>query len=136
LIYSLTVEAVQYAYYQGKLPITPWTYTLPVMLVRVVGILLLAPLVEELLLRGVLLAALRRKHVPIMVAIALQSSVFTVLHLGTLSPSWASMLGLLQIFVDGVLFGLARYHTGSLYPAIAMHMLGNCIAVAERVWPR
>jgi membrane protease YdiL (CAAX protease family) len=40
-----------------------------------------------------------------------------------------------QIFVDGVIFGLARYRTGSLYPAIAMHMLGNSIAVAERLFP-
>lgn len=132
--YSLAVEALQYAYYHGQLPVAPWAYAWPVVVVRVVGILLLAPLVEEILLRGVLLALLRRKHVPVYAAIGLQSLVFTLLHFGALSSSWAGNLGVAQIFVDGVLFGLARYRTGSLYPAIAMHVLGNSIAVAERLF--
>lgn len=135
LVYSLAVEAGQYAY-TGHGPAAPWTYALPVLLVRAVGILLLAPIVEELLLRGVLLAVLRRRHVPVLLAIGLQSLVFTVLHLGALSASWAGALGVGQILVDGLLFGAARSQTGSLYPAMAMHLVGNGIAVAERVLPR
>ena len=135
LLYSLAVEAGQYAY-AGHWPVLPWTYALPVLVVRAGGILLVAPLVEELLLRGVLLAVLRRRHVPVLVAIGLQSAVFTLLHIGALSASWAGVLGVGQILVDGILFGAARYQTGSLYPAIAMHILGNSIAVAERALPR
>jgi membrane protease YdiL (CAAX protease family) len=131
--YSLAVEAVVYWANGGRLMVTPWAYAWPLVLLRVVGILLLAPVVEELLLRGVLLAVLQRRHVPVLVAIVLQSLVFTLLHFGALSASWAGVLGVAQIFVDGLILGAARYRTGSLYPPMAMHLLGNALAVAERL---
>ncbi len=132
--YSLAAEALLFGYYHGHIPVTAWTYAWPLVLLRITGILLLAPVVEEILLRGVLLNLLRRRHLPIYAAIGVQSLVFTLLHVGALSTSWVSSLSILQIFVDGFYFGVVRYRTGSLYPAVAMHMLGNSIAVAERLF--
>ena len=37
------------------------------------------------------------------------------------------------IFVDGLVFGLARYHTGSIFVPILLHMLGNTYAVWQRL---
>jgi membrane protease YdiL (CAAX protease family) len=38
---------------------------------------------------------------------------------------------MLMIFVDGIVLGLARHFSGSLYVPIAMHMLGNLFSIAQ-----
>jgi len=36
-----------------------------------------------------------------------------------------------NIFVIGVLFGIARYKSGSILPPLGMHMLMNALALVE-----
>lgn len=87
-----------------------------------------APLVEELVFRGLLQRALCRWAGPGL-AVAGQAVVFA---LGHLSPSGG--LGNLPHFVHfsvwGAVMGVAAHRTGRLGPTIVAHSLSNCLAVA------
>jgi membrane protease YdiL (CAAX protease family) len=89
---------------------------------------LLAPLPEEVLLRGLLLSYLVRREVRLTLAILLTSFGFLLLHL----PGWAYMGGLggrLQlagsIVLLGIFLGIVTGRTGSVWPAYAVHVLNN-----------
>jgi membrane protease YdiL (CAAX protease family) len=53
------------------------------------------------------------------------------------SASWALMhvqydaYAIVQIFLGGILFGVARLRTQSLYPTLAMHSLWNLLGLIE-----
>jgi len=81
----------------------------------------LAPIAEEVAFRGFLFAGLADAPAK---AVLLTAATFTSLHLGQYGP-WE--LGFL--FAFGVLLGVARARSGSLYPPIAMHMLMNLAAL-------
>ena len=57
------------------------------------------------------------------------AALFT--YLDALQGPW---LGALQIFTDGLFFAYARIRSGSLYLPMAFHIIGNSIAVLQRVW--
>jgi membrane protease YdiL (CAAX protease family) len=98
------------------------------LLVRVVFAVLVYPFAEELFFRGFLLAIITRKAGPVIGVVA-TAALFTALH----SPQGLS-LGALQIFTDGLFFGLVRLRSGSLVLPVAFHVLGNGIAVMQRLY--
>jgi membrane protease YdiL (CAAX protease family) len=81
-------------------------------------VVVLAPLLEELAFRGVLLTALRRR-LPAHVAILAAGVPFAALHL---DPFGAMAFA--------VATGLLAVTTGSLAPGMVLHFLNNAIAVA------
>jgi membrane protease YdiL (CAAX protease family) len=85
----------------------------------VVGIA--APVVEELLFRGVMLTALARR-IPFPWANAIQAALFATLHLTT--PIWPFF------FVMGLIAGWMVRRSGGLLPAIVLHVLNNGSALA------
>jgi membrane protease YdiL (CAAX protease family) len=93
--------------------------------------LLLAPVVEELLFRGLLLSWLTRKLQKPHLAVAIQAVAFVALHAFAWQGTFVSNVGIVQSFVDACLFAYARRHTGSIFVPITMHITGNAIAVAE-----
>ena len=95
--------------------------------VRVVFASAIYPIAEEWFFRGFLLALIGRKA-GVTVAVLATSVLFTALH-SVSGPS----LGALQIFTDGLFFAVARLRTGSLYVPIVCHVVGNTIAVAQRL---
>ncbi len=97
----------------------------PALAIRVLGIVVLAPLLEELVFRGLLFQVLlpRVGPVPTVVGTAL---VFALAH------GQYRGLDLAQVLVDGLLLGLARLRTGSTRVTFWMHVLGNALAAWQR----
>jgi membrane protease YdiL (CAAX protease family) len=103
-------------------------YSGAALVARVVFASAIYPIAEEFFFRGFLLAVIGRKA-GVVIAVVATAALFTALH-SVSGPS----LGALQIFADGVFFAIARLRTGSLYVPIACHVLGNSLAVAQRLF--
>jgi membrane protease YdiL (CAAX protease family) len=88
----------------------------------VVEVVVLAPLVEEWLCRGVLWDALRRVTSARNVLVA-TSLLFGLLH------CIDGLIGLPHRFVAGLVFGVLRWRSGSLLPGIAAHATHNVLAL-------
>lgn len=82
---------------------------------------LLGPVMEEVAFRGFLYAPLERGMGPVP-AIIISSLIFTAPHGGQYGWSWQILVLLLSA---GVAFGFVRWKTGSLWPAIVMHIAYN-----------
>jgi CAAX protease family protein len=100
----------------------------PALVIRVVGIVLLAPLLEELVFRGILFQLLlpRAGPGPAVVGTAL---LFALAH------GQYRGLDLVQVLADGIVLGLARLRTGSTRVPFWMHLLGNAFAAWQRLRP-
>jgi membrane protease YdiL (CAAX protease family) len=87
----------------------------------VVALALVGPLVEELLFRGLLTAAFRRRFGPVRTAL-LTAALFALAHvLPRVIP---------PIFILGLALALVYERIGSTLPGILVHCLYNGIAVA------
>lgn len=84
----------------------------------------IAPFAEELFFRGFVFTSLRRWG--LWPAALITGVIFGAIHVGS-APD-ALYLPILGIF--GVVLCLLYWKTGSLYPAIALHAINNCIAFA------
>lgn len=88
-----------------------------------------APLWEELLFRGFLLAPLTGA-IGFWPASVLVSGLWTILHIGY------SIAGLTEVFLIGLYFSWLLYRTGSLWVPIACHAAYNaCVFTAIRYLP-
>ena len=81
-----------------------------------------APFFEEFLFRGFLLENLRHSWLGVAGAIILTSASWAIIHM---QYGWFEII---SIFFIGVLLGIAKIKTKSLYVPIAMHMLMNLAA--------
>ena len=89
---------------------------------RVLAVGILGPIAEELIFRGWFFGVLL-KRVGAIIAIFTTAVGWAMLHY---SYSWA-VIGV--IVVDGLLLGLTRWKTRSVFPPIVMHALYNLYAV-------
>lgn len=87
---------------------------------------LLVPIGEEVMFRGILFPALRH-WMPASAAIFLSSVVFAAYH-------YYSWPGFLALIAFGSICAMAVHATGSLIPAIIAHTLNNLFAVAGYSW--
>ena len=85
-----------------------------------------APVVEELVFRGLLFAILERA-VGMRFAVVTTAVLFAGLHVPEYWHAWNHML---VILVVGVVFSLARGLTGSLTPSIILHLGYNSLMMA------
>jgi membrane protease YdiL (CAAX protease family) len=97
----------------------PKTTVNMVMLFSVVAIL--APVLEELLFRGLLQTSLSH-HIPNWAAIALSAGIFAAFH--------GDPYAFPALMALGAVFGFIYYKTGSLRITILLHMLNNAAALA------
>nr|QDY92657.1 hypothetical protein fos2004AM_00026 [uncultured Planctomycetota bacterium] len=86
------------------------------------GAVIIAPLAEELLFRGILLQALCRHLRLPWVAIVASGVAFGTLH--------AQPQDVLPLITMGVLLGCIRLRCGSLWPCVALHVLFNARTMA------
>ncbi|MBL7958446.1 MAG: CPBP family intramembrane metalloprotease [Flavobacteriales bacterium] len=89
------------------------------------GVVVLGPLFEELLLRGLLFGTVRHiadEHV----SVAVTAGVFALMHLQYSVPI------MLLIIPLGVVLGYARARSGSILVPIVLHMANNSLSV---LWP-
>ncbi|MFD0942149.1 CPBP family intramembrane glutamic endopeptidase [Pedobacter boryungensis] len=115
----------------GLVNINPWRHELLISIIRITGAVILAPIAEELVFRGILLSKLNKK-LNIHVAIFVQAISFVLSHSFTYENTLESNVGICQVFVDACLYGYARYYTKSIYTPMAMHIGSNLMATLER----
>jgi len=87
----------------------------------VLGILCVAAFMEELVARAYILTNLRKAVGPV-AAVLISSAIFAGLHLGN---AHASIVGVVNIFLAGVLLGIVFALTGRLWSAWALHLAWN-----------
>jgi membrane protease YdiL (CAAX protease family) len=92
-----------------------------------VALIAAAPLFEEIFFRGFIFEGFQHSKLGPIGTVLLTSLGWTVLHL----QYGAYELG--TIFVLGILFGVARLKTRSIYPPLAMHALFNLFAMVQLV---
>ena len=129
LIFILTIEVILFK--SGILEITKWNHPLFSSIIRIFGAVILAPVAEELIFRGLILSKLSKK-INMHLAIFLQAVLFVLLHNFTYENTLSSNIGIAQSLIDATLFGYARFYTKSIYTPMAMHFTGNLIATLER----
>jgi len=91
-----------------------------------VSAVVIAPLQEELLFRGVLLPWLRRKLGP-RSAIALSALIFAALH----SDAWPAPI---PLFVLALFLGYLAHHTNSLVGPVTLHAVFNTASMIVLIW--
>jgi membrane protease YdiL (CAAX protease family) len=94
--------------------------------VLAVGAGLVAPVVEELLFRGLLLRALLRR-VPATAAVGISALTFALLHL--VDPSIGTVVALPALAAVGVVSGVLAVRTGDLSRSILLHAGFNLVTV-------
>lgn len=82
-----------------------------------------APLVEEIVYRGVLYSA-ARKSLGTTPAIALVTTLFTIVHVPQYLPSYSTIL---LLMVLSLILTLVRARTGRLLPCVILHFVFNGI---------
>lgn len=87
------------------------------------AVVVFGPFFEEVLFRGFLFEGLRQSRIGIAGAIILTSLVWAGFHLQY------GLFEIASIFVLGVIFGIVRYKTGSLWAPMIMHVFNNLLAV-------
>lgn len=83
------------------------------------SVVIIGPIIEEIIFRGIVLKLFVRKYSTIN-AIILSSIIFSICHL--------KPLGMIYLFVYGLLFGYAYIKTNSLTMSILCHVLINFLA--------
>lgn len=91
------------------------------------ALIVAAPVFEETLFRGFLQGSLQESGTHAGLMLLLPAAVWAAIHLqyDYYDMSW--------VFLFGLLLGLARWHTGSLFVPIIMHMLVNLLATIVTV---
>jgi len=131
--FLLVVVTIEYCLYKaGILEINKWNHPFFSSVIRITGAVFLAPIVEELIFRGLLLNMLVKRKINLHLAIFIQAVIFGLLHNFTYQNSLTANIGIAQSLMDAMLFGYAKYATRSIYTPMAMHVTGNFIATAER----
>ena len=101
----------------------------PEIVLVVLGVALFAPLVEELVFRGLLLRALLRRTTPA-AAVVISSIVFAAAHL--LDPSTASLMAPLLLLA--VISAIRAVRTGDLSQSILLHVGFNLLSAILLLW--
>jgi CAAX protease family protein len=90
-----------------------------------IALVVAAPLFEEFFFRGFLFAGFRESRLGVPGTIILTSFLWAIIH------TQYDAYNLTIIFILGLLFGLARQRTGSIYPTLVLHALINLIATIQ-----
>ncbi len=107
----------------------PWDFTIwresPLMadILRVLAVGVLGPIAEELIFRGLLQGLLTKTRLGPAISIVLIAAVWAAIHVDY------SFTVIAILFVCGLLLGVSRWRTGSLIPAMVMHVIWNLFAV-------
>ncbi|MCC7054303.1 MAG: CPBP family intramembrane metalloprotease [Gemmatimonadaceae bacterium] len=114
---------------QLGLTIDRWDLSSPAvqLSLRVVAMVVLAPVGEELVFRGLMFDQVSRGAAGVWGAVVLSAAAFAVLH------GQYGVAALSLIFIDGLFLGAARAASGSVLLPMGLHALGNAYAAAQRL---
>lgn len=88
-------------------------------------LLIVGPLAEELFFRGFLFKGIESSRLGAAGAVIITSLTWSALHIQY------DVYGIISVFLGGLLLGLARARSNSIYPPIVMHIIQNFIATIE-----
>jgi membrane protease YdiL (CAAX protease family) len=97
------------------------------LLVLSIAVLIAAPVGEEIMFRGFLFRGWIRKPGDVIPVIVLTSALWSALH------SQYDWVGIVQIFMTGLLLGWVRWWSGSTLLVIGLHMLNNLWATIQTI---
>lgn len=90
-----------------------------------ISVVVLAPLFEESFFRGFVFVGLKQTRIGAIGTIALTSAVWAMLHIQY------NIYGMGTILVLGIVFGIVRLKTGSLWSTLFLHSIWNTIAMVS-----
>jgi membrane protease YdiL (CAAX protease family) len=129
LMFCILTEFILFRF--GLLEFKNYEFDIKTSIIKIFGMVLIAPIAEELLYRGLFLTKLINLKLNKHVAIFIIAILFVIVHSLVFENTMASKIGIVQIFVDATLFGYARLTTKSILTPIVMHITGNLIATFE-----
>ena len=89
----------------------------------VISTTILTPIIEEIFFRGFIFRRIWNSKLGLIGAIIIPSLIWTFCH-------WRYPLIIkMMLFASGILFGIARIHTKSIYTPIIMHILWNSMCL-------
>lgn len=92
-----------------------------------IALVVAAPVLEEMFFRGFLFEGIANSFAGPIAAIVLTSVLWSAIHVQY------DGVGIAIIFIMGLILGVAKHRTGSLYLTMGMHAFGNAIATVETV---
>ena len=95
-------------------------------LIAVLTVVIIAPIGEELIFRGIIFRLLE-KNLPVVAAIIIQAVLFGIYHMNIMQGLYVLPLALA--------LGYTAYRTKSVYPCILMHMVNNFMPSLLAVLP-
>ena len=95
----------------------------------IVSVAVIAPIVEEIIFRGMLLSALRRRFGP-WVAVTISAAAFSFIHL----VDWNARAAVPGLFLLGMVLGWVALRRGDLSLAIPLHSGVNLLAAISILW--
>ncbi len=90
-------------------------------LIIIVSVVFLAPIVEEMIFRGLLLRGLEKKYDSIIIPIIYSSILFTTIH--------GLPFAFIQIFIFGIILGLLSITLNSIITGIILHSINNLFMI-------
>ncbi len=131
ILFLALIFAEEFAYQHfGNEPTNSWIgkYSIDEMILRSIGIVILAPISEELILRGLLYAQIKRTALKYVGAIVIPAIIFSLIHI-----QYSDYVTFIIIFIDGLFLGLARHYSKSVILTIILHSLANFGAIIEKL---
>ncbi len=91
------------------------------------AVVVFAPLFEEAFFRGFVFVGFQQSRLGIIWTIAITAVVWALLHMQY------SVYGILSILILGIVFGLVRFKTNSLWSTLFLHAVWNALAMLSTV---
>jgi membrane protease YdiL (CAAX protease family) len=88
-----------------------------------IAVVIFAPVFEEAFFRGFLFVGLERSRIGVAGTIIFTSLVWAALHMQY------NLIGMATIVIMGIVLGVIRHRTHSLWPTIIFHSLWNFVAL-------
>jgi membrane protease YdiL (CAAX protease family) len=92
------------------------------------ALIIAAPVLEELFFRGFLFSGLQQSRLGMIGTIGVTAGIWAIIHVQY------EIWDIFWICIMGVLLGIARVRTGSIYTPMVLHMLLNLIATIETAY--
>jgi len=130
ILFFILIVIEEFAYQQfGNETTNSWVgkYYIGEMVLRSIGIVILAPIAEELVLRGLLYDRIIKTSLNYVGAIVIPAIIFSLAHI-----QYVENLTFIIIFTDGLFLGLARHFSKSVILTIILHSLANIGAIVEK----
>jgi membrane protease YdiL (CAAX protease family) len=89
------------------------------------ALVIFTPALEETFFRGFLFEGFRQSRIGVIGAIGLTTLIWAALHVQY------DIYGMFIIFIMGILLGIARFKTGSLWSSLLMHAFFNFVATLQ-----